>query len=274
MKKKILLLDESLTVQKVVALTLDRDKFAVTNAKARSEAMKLVLDAPPDLLLVSDQVAGVSVSAFPKEVEAWVGRDRRVPPLILITSQDLSEHRGYAAVLKKPFAPQALQAAVGEAIQIGQASDTDSGQLDDADDQRMQRVFNDAFSDEASLVAQTFQTEIDQEEETLLTIPAPTSRTQKRSGPPPVESVATLWGKASDAETPRREEVHVLGAEDSMAYKVQLEQQVSKQLEGYDLEEIVHRVIQKVVPAIVERLASERIEQLLKENESFVELKP
>jgi PleD family two-component response regulator len=71
MKKRILLLDESVTVQKVVALTLDRERFAITNAKTRSEAMKSILENPPDLILVSDQVAGVSASAFPKEVETW-----------------------------------------------------------------------------------------------------------------------------------------------------------------------------------------------------------
>jgi DNA-binding response OmpR family regulator len=265
MKKKILLLDESLTVQKVVALTLDRERFAIMNAKSRSEAMKMVLDSPPDILLVSDQVAGVAAVHFPKEVEAWAGRDRVAPALILITAADISEQRGYAAVLKKPFAPQALQNAVNEALpgETGHRSD-------EVEELRMQKVFNEAFSDEAKLVSETFESEIEESEATLLTIPVPSSK-GSRKPPPAVESVAGLWGKASDAESHPQE---VLSPGESAAYKGELEKQVTLQLEKYDLEDVVHRILQKVVPPIVERLATERLDQLLKDNESFVELKP
>ncbi len=264
MKKKILLLDESLTVQKVVALTLDRERFAITNAKSRSEAMKMVLDSPPDLLLVSDQVAGVAAAHFPKEVEAWAGRDRTAPALILITAADLFEQRGYAAVLKKPFAPQALQNAVNEALpsEVGQRTT-------EVEELRMQKAFSDAFSDEAKLVSETFESEIEESEATLLTIPAPGSKGSRK--PPPAENIAGLWGKASDAEETRSHDV--LSTGESAAYKGQLEKQVTLQLEKYDLEDVVHRILQKVVPPIVERLATERLDQLLA-NESFVELKP
>ncbi len=269
MKKRLLLIDESLTVQKVVALTLDRERFTVANAKSRSEAMKVVLEAPPDLILVSDQVTGLTAASFPKEVETWVGRDRRIPPLVLITGQELKEQRGYRAVLKKPFAPQALQNIVNEAL-----ADAPGTSGEDSDD-RMQRVFNDAFSDEAGLVSETLRTEVDESEDTLLTIPAPSreggAKTGRRS-PPPVESVAELWGK-TEAPEPGGV-VQVLGADDSMAYKAQLEKEVRRQLESHDLEDIVHRLLEKLVPPIVERLAQQRLDQLLKESENFVELKP
>jgi hypothetical protein len=73
--------------------------------------MKVILDAPPDLILVSDQVASINASSFPGEVESWAGKDRQMPPLVLITSQDITEFGRYVSVLKKPFSPQALQAA-------------------------------------------------------------------------------------------------------------------------------------------------------------------
>ena len=69
MKKKILLIDESLTVQKVVALTLDKAKYQLSFAKSRPEVMKLVLENPPDLILLSDQMSDMSVGNFPKEME-------------------------------------------------------------------------------------------------------------------------------------------------------------------------------------------------------------
>src|SRR5215212_4572112 len=98
MKKRVLLVDESLTVQKVVALTLDRHRFAILYAKSRAEAMKLITESPPELILVSDHVADITASSFPKEVEAWMGRDQGLPPVVLITGQDIKEHRHYAAV--------------------------------------------------------------------------------------------------------------------------------------------------------------------------------
>ncbi len=42
MRKRVLLIDESLTVQKVVALTLDKSRFSILYAKTRAEAMRLV----------------------------------------------------------------------------------------------------------------------------------------------------------------------------------------------------------------------------------------
>ncbi len=235
MKTRIVLLDESLTVQKVIALTLNREQFSISNVKTRSEAMKLVLESPPALIIVSDQVQGINASAFPKEVETWVGRDRTLPAMLLITNQDIKDMRGYGAVLKKPFAPSALQAAVDRCVPIAATPLT----LDEeGEDLGMQRRFVEAFSDEASLVAET------------LAKPAPKSDEQKR------------------------ETVQVLGPEDSMAYKAQLEQEVGRQVESYDLENVVHRLLEKMVPPIVERLAQERLDKLLKESESFVELKP
>ncbi len=247
------MIDESLTVQKVVALTLDRERYTITNAKTRSEAMKLVLESPPDLILISDQVAGVSAGAFPKEVETWVGRDRKQPALVLITGQDTKDSRGYRAVLKKPFAPAALQSAVSEALA---GSEPVAAPTDDTDDMRLQKIFNDTFSDEAKLVAETYNAEVKNAEDTLINIPAPSRRAAALSQP----------------EAP--EGLQVLGAEDSMAYKAQLEKEVGRQIESFDLEEIVHRLIEKMVPPIVERVAQQRLDQLLKESESFVELKP
>ncbi|MBY0370028.1 hypothetical protein K2X33_05035 [bacterium] len=259
MKKRILLIDESLTVQKVVALTLDRERYTLSNAKNRPEAMKQVLESPPDLILVSDQVAGLTASSFPREVESWVGRDRKVPALVLITASDAKEQRGYVALLKKPFTPQALQICVNDALGGEEARET-----------RLEKVFTETFSDEARLVEETYAAGIEmqdeEEEATLLNIPAP-----GRQGPPVEEDVATLWGSGKMAAT---ETVQVLGPEDSMAYKAQLEKEVRSHLDAHDLEGVVREVLEKIVPPMVERLAQQRLDQLLKESESFVELKP
>lgn len=247
MKKQILLIDESLTVQKVVALTLDRERYTLAVAKTRPEAMKLVLEAPPDVILVSDQVSGLTASSFPKEVETWVGRDRKVPALILISAQSTPPGRGYGVVLKKPFSPQSLQQAVNDALGAEEKAES-----------RVEKAFTEAFADESRLVEQTLNTaDVEQEAITLLNIPAP------------AENAAGLWGGAEVNQN-----VEVMGTKDSLAYKASLEKEVRGQLENQDLERMVQSVLERIVPPMVERLAQQRLDALLKESESFVELKP
>ena len=48
---------------------------------------------------------------------------------------------------------------------------------------------------------------------------------------------------------------------------------VARTLARENLNEIVQRVLDRIVPPIVERLVQERLDQLLKDQEDFVELK-
>lgn len=289
MKSKVLLLDESLTVQKVVALTLDRNRYTIAYAKTRAEVMKAVMENAPDIILVSDQVSDLNISVFPKEVESWSGRDRRCPPLVLITNQDIKEMRHYQAVLRKPFSPQALQAVVQQFAQRQEETRTTPG-IDLADDDhRLQKMFNDSFSDEQRLMRETLAHEEEKEERTLLTIPAPPPTPSKGHRPPvPMpkpqtpESVAELWGGMPSAAPPDlpapearpRASTELMGAADSMAYKATLESQIESFLRSQNLEKMVHTALENLIPSIVERLAKEKLDQLLNDQQSYVELKP
>jgi hypothetical protein len=55
---------------------------------------------------------------------------------------------------------------------------------------------------------------------------------------------------------------------------LRLEEELSEKLGEQDLTAIVDRLLSKIVPPIVERLVQERLDQLLKAQEDFVELKP
>ncbi len=300
MKKRVLLIDESLTVQKVVALTLDKSRYAVSYAKSRTEAMTFVADSPPNLILVSDQVTDVTVPSFPKEVEAWLGRNHRPPPIILITGQDLKEMRHYAGVLKKPFSPQALQTLVTEhtagVSATPEASLGAKAQSSAQEDANLQSRFNETFNDEAKLTRETFETEVpDDNEATLLNIPAPSSaraQPQRTAAPPAADD--SLWSNnpppapaprapappppATQArrvpEAPVAPSGDIMRAEDSMAYKGMLESQVESTLARENLSEIVQKVLDRMVPPIVERLVQERLDQLMRDQEDFVDLKP
>lgn len=280
MKKNVLLIDESLTVQKVVALTLDRQRYNVQNAKSRSEAMKVILDTPPDLILVSDQVASINASSFPGEVESWAGKDRQMPPLVLITSQDITEFGRYVSVLKKPFSPQALQAVVAQFAAVDSAAQILSDTPET--ESRMQKIFHESFNDEADLVRQTFQNEYESEEKTLLNIPQQNKNQQSAPPRKTPESAAELWGVADPKShlqggAPEEEEsgIAVMGAEDSMVYKAALESQIERFLRSQDLEAMVMKAVEKMVPPIIEKVARERIDRLLQEDGGgFVEIKP
>ncbi len=283
MKKRVLLVDESLTVQKVVALTLDKQRYSVTYAKSRAEAMKQVAEAPPDLILVSDQVADIVVASFPREVETWLQGKQPRPDILLITAQDIKEMRQFSGVLKKPFSPQALQAMVTEHAKSNpEAVPAVDSAADEYEDQRLQKIFNDAFADEATLMRETFRAEPD-DEATLLSIPkgerepkheekqAPQwdERASKKSSSPSHAQGGNLWSSAPTGPTSDQ----LIGSSDSMAYKAVLENQVDQRLESENLEKVVAKVLDRILPAIVEKIVQERLDRLLKDHEEFVELK-
>lgn len=297
MKTKILLVDDSLTVQKVVSLTLDKNRYQVAYAKNRQEFLKLLIDISPDIILLSDQFPEIQVSSFPKEVEAWLGRGHGLPSFVLITSQDLTEARHYQAVLKKPFSPQVLQNCVAalspseESVEIPSPAFAE----DEAEDQQFQKRFNDIFSDESNLVKETFANDFDKEEPTLLatrnqqtedlsgtelwqerakreTASAPQGARQMTPGTPNKNSNAgDLWAVAEPSKQNKSPEI--LGASDSMAYKAVLQQQVETRLEATNLKEVVEKVLHQMLPGIVEKLVQERLDKLLKDQEQFLELK-
>lgn len=155
MKTRILLIDESLTVQKVVSLTLEKSAYQVQFALNRKEAGRIIVENTPHLILVSDQVKDLNASTFPKEVESWLGRNHDLPAMILITAQDIKEIRHYVGVLRKPFAPQVLKSMVDAhtgAVQQHEAPN-------EFEEERLEKAFLKKFNDEEELVHQTFATE-------------------------------------------------------------------------------------------------------------------
>ncbi len=295
MKKRVLLVDESLTVQKVVSLTLDKNRFLILFAKSRGEVMKIIAEGPPDLILVSDQVSDINFATFPKEVETWLGGLHETPPILLITGQDIKEQKHFAGVLRKPFTPQSLQNMVNDHLQPTPAGgrQAHSGS-DDFEDQRLQKIFNETFADEATLVRETFKAEHEMEEATLITRPkennaSVVSEWEEAGGnlwdvrpvkaPPkptpvsrqPAVSAESLWSvQPTVSQTPNASSEM---ATPSFAGALS-EEHLEEKLQTNDLAEIVDRVLNRIVPPIVERLVQERLDKLLKEQDQFFELKP
>ncbi len=302
MKKRILLIDESLTVQKVVALTLDKGMYQVLYARNRQEVINTVVDTAVDMILLSETVAGLPWQSFPKELESWLGKMLSPPPVVLITGQDIKEAKHYISILKKPFTPQALQDLVhGLVGEVEKTMEKDLTRILPAED-NLQATFNRAFSDEEELVRQTFlegeggasqESSISRlknlssrssasEESVPITAAelwegersSSKERTVQRVPGGPKESTEELWGTHNSPIRSLPEDLNmmeqanpVLTSEESMAYKLALENEVKTKVQNQDLHRMVETALMELMPPIVERLIQERLDKLLKEHE-------
>ena len=305
MKKRILLIDESLTVQKVVALTLDKDNYQVLYARSRQEVIKAVVDEPVDLILLSENVGGLNWPSFPKELESWLGTTEGLPAIVLISGQEIREAKHFAAVLKKPFSPPMLQELVesllGNPENIEKTYEKDRTRMISEDP--LQSVFNRKFSDEHELVRQTFEEDepksssnsevhevIDWQEPEAVELslnkatpktaselwqsePSKSNIVSKAPGTPK-ENTEDLWGTQNqlssnsvEASPMRQQDNALLSSEDSMAYKSFLQNEVKSKIQERDLEEMVKKALTELMPPIVEKLVQQRLDELLKDHE-------
>lgn len=284
MKKKILLIDDSLTVQKVVALTLDKSLYELHYAKDRVAAMQSLHDIRPDLVLLSEHIQEIDVPSFPKEVEAKMGREWPPPPFILISTQDAKPMKNYALVIKKPFSPMELQKSIQELIPQEsvspiaatpskfQAPQEFSSQMQE--DHEFQKSFNSAFADEVQLTNETLQSFNALREASKESRPQKPSaledlwneRPRTNFAPSSSPNVSELWKQpvSRTSET-------LLGSSESMVYKATLENRVEEHLGTIDFKDAVQEALNKILPPIVERIVQERIESLLNESERFMD---
>ncbi len=272
MKPKILLVDDSLTVQKVVALSLDRNRFQILFAKSSVEAIRSISESQPSVVLVSDTVLGPNASSFPKEVELRLGRDRQVPPMVLISARSKTDSKHYAGTLQKPFTPQALAQSI-DAVMVGSTAGASNetlgteavgtGTLESGDDQRLHQIFNNAFAHESDLARETLEeAEKAQAGEAQWTDGAALE---------PVDMIAPLWDGADGANLQYSETGGGMGQTDNSnpdapaMPATKFRQNSTDTLR--DLDSLVARKLDAVLPGIVERLVQERLDKLLKEQE-------
>ena len=125
---RVLVVDDDAGVRRLVALVLERDGFEVTTAEDGRDAIALSRRRPFDVLLLDVQMPGM---------DGWEVLDALCgePPASETAAQDacpttavvMSGHaapaevarRGAAALLRKPFSPAELLAAVRDAAVAG-----------------------------------------------------------------------------------------------------------------------------------------------------------
>ncbi|HVR44946.1 MAG TPA: response regulator [Thermoanaerobaculia bacterium] len=130
MAKKILLADDSITIQKVVELTFSDGDFEVVAVNNGSKAIQKMQESRPDIILsdiIMPEKNGYEVCEYVKSHP-----DLRNIPVILLTGTfepfdpDRAERAGCDAVVTKPFESQSLIHKVEELIQQSAGSTASS----------------------------------------------------------------------------------------------------------------------------------------------------
>src|SRR5690349_15262779 len=120
MGKKILLADDSITIQKVIELTFSDEDFEVVTVGNGRLALERVQEAPPDILLcdiIMPEKDGYDVCDFVKKNPALA----HIPVLLLTGAfepfdQERAARVGCDGFLAKPFEPQTLIAKVKDLL--------------------------------------------------------------------------------------------------------------------------------------------------------------
>ncbi|HUF17926.1 MAG TPA: response regulator, partial [Thermoanaerobaculia bacterium] len=121
MPKRILLADDSITIQKVVELTFSDGDYEIVSANNGARALQKLAESMPDIILsdiIMPEKNGYEVCEFVKSHPEY-----RDIPVILLTGTfepfdpDRAEKAGCDAVVTKPFESQSLINKVEELIQ-------------------------------------------------------------------------------------------------------------------------------------------------------------
>src|ERR1700730_6924887 len=126
MPKKILLADDSITIQKVVELTFSDGDYEVTAVNNGNKAVQKLSEMRPDIILsdiIMPEKNGYEVCEYVKSHPEY-----RTIPVILLNGTfepldpDRADKAGGAAVLTKPFESQSLIHKVEELIEAARSN--------------------------------------------------------------------------------------------------------------------------------------------------------
>ncbi|MEO8345116.1 MAG: Hpt domain-containing protein [Betaproteobacteria bacterium] len=93
----VMIVDDSLTVRKITSRFLQREGFAVTTAKDGVDALQLIAEQVPDVILLDIEMPRMDGFEFAKTIK---GDPKYVNiPIIMITSRTAEKHRSRAAEL-------------------------------------------------------------------------------------------------------------------------------------------------------------------------------
>ena len=112
----VLVVDDSLTVRKITTRLLEREGYKALTAKDGLDALQILSDANPDVILLDIEMPRMDGFEFTKTIKAD-NRQNHIP-IIMITSRTAEKHRNHALELGvneyigKPYQDEQLMALV------------------------------------------------------------------------------------------------------------------------------------------------------------------
>ena len=112
----VLVVDDSLTVRKITTRLLEREGYKALTAKDGLDALQILSDASPDVILLDIEMPRMDGFEFTKTIKAD-NRQSHIP-IIMITSRTAEKHRNHAMELGvneyigKPYQDEQLMALV------------------------------------------------------------------------------------------------------------------------------------------------------------------
>ncbi|MEH6434643.1 hybrid sensor histidine kinase/response regulator [Massilia sp. DD77] len=116
----VMVVDDSITVRKVTQRLLEREGYRVLLAKDGVEALELVGQGVPDLMLVDIEMPRMDGFDLTRQIRGSAATQG--VPIIMITSRTADKHRNYAlglgvnAYFGKPYQEEVLLAAIGSLL--------------------------------------------------------------------------------------------------------------------------------------------------------------
>ena len=136
MGKRILLADDSVTIQKVVELTFMDEDYEVVAVSNGDDAVARLAETDPDLVIADVHMPGADGFEVARRVKQW----RAFTPVLLLVGtfepfqEEDAKRSGADGYLKKPFDSQELLRRVEELLNAAAAADVGQGGATVADE--------------------------------------------------------------------------------------------------------------------------------------------
>ena len=121
-----MVVDDSVTVRKVASRFLEREGFQVVTARDGLEAMQLLQDNKPDIMLLDIEMPRMDGFEVARRVKG--SEELKNIPIIMITSRTGDKHReramdiGVEGYLGKPYHEEQLLEAMAKFMGLAEAS--------------------------------------------------------------------------------------------------------------------------------------------------------
>lgn len=120
MSKRVLIVDDSLAMRRMIAFTLESGGFEVAQGTNGSEALELLGQFAPDLIIADVNMPIMDGISFVREARLKPGLE--AIPILMLTTENLNSRvkegreAGASGWLIKPFHPERLMEVVGRVL--------------------------------------------------------------------------------------------------------------------------------------------------------------